>query len=257
MEWGFEGQETEETVSEPAEEAEGEREGARRGRRRRRRGRRDDRPEHRAGGEQPAFARNGEADDAGPDRAPDEERVPTFEDEPLDEPAGLGEQPSTARGEDDREDRRGKRRRRGRRGGRRGGRDRDAPRQPDDRTAQESLPSGPNGAAPHEDVQHAHEGEPQSWPEQHATAEDSRVVENETAEPRHSRPEPAPLPAEPSWATADTHGAAREEAVEAPSRGSPSAVADAPPPVRESEPEPEDPSRPARKGWWQRKFSGG
>jgi ribonuclease E len=260
MEWGFEGQEAEESASEPAEpaeEAESEREGARRGRRRRRRGRRDDRPEHREGGEQAAFARNGEADDAGPDRAPDEERVQTFEDEPLDEPAGLGEQPSTARGEDDREDRPGKRRRRGRRGGRRG-RDRDAPRQPDDRVAQEGHPSGPNGAAPHADVQPAQEGEPQTWPEQHATAEASRVVENETAEPHRSLPEPAPLPAGPSWAAADTHGAAREDAVEAPSRGLPSAVADAPPPVREAEPEPEreDPSRPARKGWWQRKFSG-
>ncbi|HJZ43575.1 MAG TPA: hypothetical protein VJ233_07615, partial [Hyphomicrobiaceae bacterium] len=131
------------------------------------------------------------------------------------------------------------------------------PRQPDDRAAQESYPSGPNGAAPHADVQQVQEGEPQTWPEQHAAAEASRVVENETAELDRGLPERAPLPAEPSWAAADTHGAAREDAVEAPSRGSPSAVADAPRPVREAEPEREDPSRPARKGWWQRKFSGG
>jgi ribonuclease E len=257
MEWGFEGQEAEETAAEPAEEAESEREGGRRGRpRRRRRGRRDERHD-RPGGERASFARNGEGEDDQADHAPEEGRVELQEDEPLDEPAGFGEQPSTGHGEDEREERRGRgRRRRGRRGGRRG-RDRDMPRQPDDLVAQEGHQNGPNGAAPHDEVRHGTEGEPQAWPEDRSAPEVPRPAESVSAESRHREPEPAPPPMERPWAAADLQGAPIEGASEAPARGSPSPLAEAAPPVREAEPEPEDPTRPARKGWWQRKFSGG
>jgi ribonuclease E len=257
MEWGFEGQEADEPAAEVAEESEGEREGARRGRRRRRRGRRDDRPEA-SSGEPAAFARNGEGDDAGADHAPDEERGQPFEDEPLDEPAGFGEQPALGRGEDDREGGRGRgRRRRGRRGGRRG-RDRDAPRQPDDRVAEEGYQGAPNGAVQHDDdVQPAGNGGRQAWPEEAPAAEPPRQLEEAVAEapPAYKAREPEPRPAGRSWA-ADTQDTAGQGAAEAPASVSPSVVAEAPAPVHEPEPEREDPSKPVRKGWWQRKFSG-
>jgi hypothetical protein len=53
--------------------------------------------------------------------------------------------------------------------------------------------------------------------------------------------------------------------IEAPRRTEPVVTAESPPPPRQPEPvhtqpvaeaAPEDPSRPVRKGWWQRKFSG-
>jgi ribonuclease E len=261
MEWGFEGQEADEPAGEVVEESEGERDAPRRGRRRRRRGRRDDRPEA-SSGEPAAFARNGEGDDAGADHASDEERVQSFDDEPLDEPAGFGEQPASGRGEDDREGGRGRgRRRRGRRGGRRG-RDRDAPRQPDDRVAEEGHQGAPTGAAPladHDDgdVQPGGNGGRQAWLEEAPAAEPPRQLEEAAAEapPAYKAREPERRPPSRSWA-ADTQDTAGQRAAEAPASASPSVVADAPAPVHEPEPEREDPSKPVRKGWWQRKFSG-
>jgi ribonuclease E len=138
MESGFERQEGEEDVREDTEEATEHGDGGRRPRRRRRRGRRDergdDRPPHREhrGGERTEHAHNGEVEDVGPEVAAYADQPEPHEDlapEAADNPAGFGEQPSLAHGEEGREDRPGRRRRRGRRGGRRG-RDRDdAPRE--------------------------------------------------------------------------------------------------------------------------------
>ena len=131
MESGFEGQEGEdEAVAEEAEAPAERDDGSRRSRRRRRRGRRDDRPDDRPPyreDERAEFAHNGEADRVGTEHA-DAAREPQPRHdlaEPLDEPAGTGEQPSIAHGDNDREGGRGDqrdrpRRRRGRRGGRRG-----------------------------------------------------------------------------------------------------------------------------------------
>jgi ribonuclease E len=178
MESGFEGQEgDEEPVAEEAAEAPAERDdGGRRSRRRRRRGRRDDRPDDRApyrGGERAEFAGNGEADEMRPEHA-DANREPQPRHdlaEPLDEPAGTGEQPSIAHGDSDREGGRGDqrdrpRRRRGRRGGRRG-RDRDeAPRDQTDELGARPAEESGNGAGAHED----REPQPQA-PAETATAE--------------------------------------------------------------------------------------
>ena len=208
-------------------------------------------------GEPAAFARNGQDDDSGPERTPGEERLQPLDEEPLDEPAGFGEQPSLGRGEENREDRQGRgRRRRGRRGGRRGGRDRDAPRQPDDRMADDGHQGGPNGAVQHEDVhsepvEHARADEPPVQTEA-PTREHREPVESAPLARLYQAPEPPPPPPRPSWTES------RRADDDAPSRGSSAAVADTPPPpMPPPEPEPEDPSRPARKGWWQRKFSGG
>jgi ribonuclease E len=245
MESGFDRQETEEDAREEAEdpvERGGDRdgEGGRRGRRRRRRGRRDDRGDERYAnrehrGERSEHSHNGEREDAGSEPAEfgDHSEVQDdLADEAADRPAGLGEQPSVERGENGREDRPGRRRRRGRRGGRRG-RD-DAPREyagphehSDDVAAHEGA-SG-NGASEPEaghvaETDHHHE-------ERHATGVTLEPARSEPEAPRHPEPaalaesspdrEPEPITAQPA-----------------------------------AEPLPDEPSRPARKGWWQRKFSG-
>jgi len=64
---------------------------------------------------------------------------------------------------------------------------------------------------------------------------------------------------EPWRADADRFGAeAQPPAQAAPSSAAASSEAEGPEPVHVQplEPESEDPSRPARKGWWQRRFSG-
>ena len=265
MAWGFEGQENDEAPLEEAEartaeartsearaaepESEGEGEG-RRPRRRRRRGRRDDRGEQRGRGEQARFASNGEADASqldqtrdDPDRGPDEAYTDAAEGIP-----GVGEQPSGSFGDEEGDDKRGRRRRRGRRGGRRG-RDRDAPRSADDAAA----PNG-NGSdlepsdhvtgadEPHEPVSepsHAIENEPMH------TARD--VQSGGNVEPRWS------LPAGPGHSAGEPDVARDVDTPRPP----------APPEERRRETaraeqpaEEDDPSRPSRKGWWQRRFTG-
>ncbi|MBO0742957.1 MAG: ribonuclease E/G, partial [Hyphomicrobiaceae bacterium] len=130
MESGFERQDSEEDIVEDAEPPPERDGGARRPRRRRRRGRgRDERDDDRSsyrehrGGERAGFAGNGESDDPGLEVGQGNEPPGSREevaDQPVDIPAGLGEQPSLSHGEAGREDRPGRRRRRGRRGGRRG-----------------------------------------------------------------------------------------------------------------------------------------
>jgi ribonuclease E len=255
MESGFEGQEgEEEPVAEEAAEAPAERDdGGRRSRRRRRRGRRDDRPDDRApyrGGERAEFARNGEADEMRPEHA-DANREPQPRHdlaEPLDEPAGTGEQPSIAHGDSDREGGRGDqrdrpRRRRGRRGGRRG-RDRDeAPRDQTDELGARPAEESGNGAGAHEDRE----------PEAQAPAVTATAEPIPYAEPRH---EAAAVEARPerSWRASDSPDVQAEAPPEpaAPTPAPAMVEPTSPPP----QPSPEEASAPARKGWWQRKFSG-
>jgi ribonuclease E len=275
MESGFERQEGDEDVAEETEEP-AERGGdGRRPRRRRRRGRRDerggdDRPPHREqhGGERVELAPNGERDEADPGVAAYADEPEPREDlaeEPADNPAGLGDQPSVAQGENGGEDRPGRRRRRGRRGGRRG-RDRDdAPREHREHEHGEDVVArdgdAGNGAvepdAGRVDEREAlHEERPAPAVEETAP-EPARSAREE---PRYSPPQRERAP-ERSWqAPADRYPSEPE----APRRAEAAPVADSPPP-REPEPvhaqpaaEPvhEDPSRPVRKGWWQRRFSG-
>jgi ribonuclease E len=241
MEWGFEGEAETEEAAEEARPASSEGEDGRRSRRRRRRGRREDRPEHRH--ERRARSEHAEAhaEGNGSDDADVEDAAPQSDDlhEASDQPAGLGEQPSLGRGEDENGERRGRRRRRGRRGGRRG-RERDGVREAG---GEEMAGREGNGSAasageeaeafdPHEEP-HA---EPVMGEQQHerqyetAAAEQGREQAWQAPETEH-RPAPA------------TESAEREPA---PSRDNVSAVVEAP----------EDPSRPARKGWWQRKLLG-
>jgi len=276
MESGFERQEGEEDVREDTEEAteRGAGDGGRRPRRRRRRGRRDergdDRPAYRGehrGGERTEHAHNGEVEDVGPEVAAYADQPEPHEDlaqEAADTPAGFGEQPSLTRGEEGREERPGRRRRRGRRGGRRG-RDRDdAPREHrgdehGDDVAAHASEAG-NGAI-----------EPDAGsPPQHHEFQEERpaAVAEETAQhpPRGERAEPR-YPAErertperPWQAPADPYsGEAMATHRAEPAPAPESAPPREPEPVhaeRIAEPVHEDPSRPVRKGWWQRRFSG-
>jgi ribonuclease E len=269
IESGFERQEGEEDVredaEEPAERGGGESEGGgRRGRRRRRRGRRDDRGgeeryAHRdqRGGER---AHNGNVEDVGSEPAEFSEH-PESGDEPADEPAGFGEQPPVSRSENGHEDRPGRRRRRGRRGGRRG-RD-DAPREHaahhegDDVAAHEGA-SGNGGSEPEAgrfaETAHHHEERPAA----EAAPERTR---GESEEPRHTEPERESASRRSWQAPAERYLVGEPEATRHPE---PAVLAESPP-AREpepvsaqpaAEPAPEEPARPARKGWWQRKFSG-
>jgi ribonuclease E len=274
MESGFERQEGEEDVREDAEEAteRGDGEGGRRPRRRRRRGRRDergdDRPPHREhrGGERAEHTHNDEVEDVGPEPAAyadQPEAAEDLADEPTGNLAGLGEQPSVTHGENGREDRPGRRRRRGRRGGRRG-RDRDdAPREHsnhehgDDVSAHESD-AGNGAVAP--EVSRGAEAEPvhEESTAIPTAATGSEPVRSLREEPPYAPPERERAP-ERSWqAPAERYPSEPE----APRHVEPAPIVESPPP-REPEPvhaqpaaEPEDPSRPVRKGWWQRKFSG-
>ena len=276
MAWGFEGQGQAQAASEeelfeeaaedhPNTETEGDGRRPRR-RRRRGRGRGEDRGEPRARGDQARSDANGESDDSQPSHAhDDQERGPDegFAETPDDIP-GVGEQPSTTASEDRGDDRRGRPRRRGRRGGRRG-RDRDGARQ----TGEPGAHHG-NGA----DRVHAEHGEhqdhtagpdlphePVAEPSQEEVHDDARYQA-----PRHApmRDEPAHAVREerggdePRWSEpVEAHRAANTEtsreadaapAPRAPERREPVHVE---PPVEE-----DDPSRPVRKGWWQRRFTG-
>jgi ribonuclease E len=173
--------------------------------------------------------------------------------EPADAPPGLGEQPSGERG---REDRPGRRRRRGRRGGRRG-RDRDdAPREPGDDVAANETEAASGVEAP-EDTHAENEHEPAEYTPEHVRP---AATDDLPAEPRYEAPERDPAP-ERSWHAPDRSGGEGRTPRRAEEAAPP---VDSPPPAREPEPvhaEPiaeaaqDDPSRPARKGWWQRRFS--
>jgi ribonuclease E len=261
MEWGFEGQEggeeADEDAAAPASDS-SEREGSRRGRRRRRRGRRDeradDRPEHRD-----RRTGNGESADVVAEGAAYADDMPPADD--LDEPAGLGEQPSLGRDEEGREERRGRRRRRGRRGGRRG-RDRDG-------TPRES---GEDLAAQEGDDRFGGNGREQGFeragaePYPHPARTDEFSASGESA--ANERPEPDQAgPAPPESATIPDLPASREP--DDRTRRPPARTEEPPAPAgatsREpepahaeyaGEPSPEEPQQPARRGWWQRRFTG-
>jgi ribonuclease E len=252
MESGFDSQEGEEEFAEEAEAPAEREDGGRRPRRRRRRGRRDDRPNDRPShgdGERGEFARNGEAAEMGGEHA-DVADAPQHRQglvEPLDEPAGTGEQPSIAYAEGDREGAAGDqrerpRRRRGRRGGRRG-RDRyEAPRDHvedlDSRAAEQSG----NGSAAPED--------PDPAPDPSPMAADPASF----AEPRYeaaAAADPAPEPTPPARDVLQVQDEAPREP--APTPASVVLEPATPPPEKV----PEEPSGPPRKGWWQRGFSGG
>ncbi len=171
---------------------------------------------------------------------------------------GVGEQPPVPLGEDDREDRRGRRRRRGRRGGRRG-RDRDGPRSEDSR-AQDG-----NGAeqAP---VDAASDGtaDRHEAPREQAAPQPEEPAAEPAPEPQPSsrpneRQEPAVAAAadEQHW-----HGPVETKNVEREASRLPEPTPVAPdlpargPMHAEHAQEDDDPSRPVRRGWWQRRFSG-
>ena len=263
---GQEGEEeepTEEVGAPPTERDDGDR----RPRRRRRRGRRDDRPDdrpqHRMGAERGEFARNGEAEEGAPDEAATAGQPPPHDDaaEPFDEPAGVGEQPALARDDDDRRPRR----RRGRRGGRRRDREERPSEYRDDLAAREGdLGNGavapetdhPSEArAPHEDRSAESPEQPQPEPAGSEPRERGYVAADRDVAPERV--------SERSWqAPAERHGNGGEP--QAPRGAEPAPAAESPPhrepepahaePV--AEPAPEEPARPARKGWWQRRFSG-
>jgi ribonuclease E len=256
MESGFERQDGEEDSvedTEPPPERDG---GGRRPRRRRRRGRgRDERDEDRSsyrehrGGERTGFSGNGESDDPGLETAQGGEPPASreeFADQPvIDVPAGLGEQPSLADGEEGREDRPGRRRRRGRRGGRRGrGRDQ-GPREDEEHADLPAHASDAGNGA----------NEP---PTDHDVAAEEPVAGGQSPAVPDASAEPG-MREEPWRADADRFGAeAQPPGQAAPSSAAASSEAEGPEPahVQPLEPESEDPSRPARKGWWQRRFSG-
>ena len=179
--------------------------------------------------------------------------------------AGLGEQPSIAHGENDgREDRPGRRRRRGRRGGRRGRGD-EGPREHQDGEPVEAHRESEagNGAlepdAGHVEREPFHEERPATVAPEPARSE--RETPRYVAPVRESVPE-RQAPVERHWqAPVERH----VSEIEAPRQTEPVVAAESPPPPRQAEPvhaqpvaeaAPEDPSRPVRKGWWQRKFSG-
>jgi ribonuclease E len=245
MEWGFEGDAEAEEAAEETRPAshEGE-DGGRRPRRRRRRGRRDDRPE-RSEHRHEHRSQSGRREAGGNGNAIEE--IDTEDAQPADDlaasadmPAGLGEQPSLGRegeGEDDNGDRRGRRRRRGRRGGRRG-RDREGARE-----------SGGDEIAAHDgNGADASAGE---VPETFEPAAESAVTEQherhyETTDAGQNREQAWHAP-EPGRGPASESGPADREPEPSTAREAPSVTEEAPP---------DDPARPARKGWWQRKLLG-
>jgi ribonuclease E len=246
MEWGFEGDADAEEAAEEATPAASEGEdGARRSRRRRRRGRREDRPEQRSEhrheqrsqSERHERGSNGNASE--PIDAEDVAQPGDDLDQGAELPAGLGEQPSLGRGgEDDNGERRGRRRRRGRRGGRRG-RERDDPRE-----------SGSDETAAHEGngaVAPAGEGPESFDPPAQAAASEPHERQYETASAGESREQAWRAPEPERGAAPDTEPADREPAPSATVREIQSVAV---------ETTPDDPTRPARKGWWQRKLLG-
>jgi len=263
MEWGFEGQEGEETSGERAEievldEREGESEvDGRRPRRRRRRGRREDRPEQRGRPEPARLVPNGEADAAQPQ--PAVEKAPSRSDshqEAGPDIPGLGEQPPLSA--DEQEERRGRKRRRGRRGGRRG-RDREA--SPEEET---QLAPGGNGATHAATAEVAGgEGAPEATPHAYQPHQERlqpapHGMEGSTPQaPRPARPEP-PVGADGGAAPQEAPAETRRVTAAGPEAPSPAEIApaglDVPPrgPAR-TEPLREEPPTHARKGWWQRR----
>ena len=280
MAWGFEGQgegQAEASEEEPFEEAAAEHANAetegdgRRPRRRRRRGRGrgEDRGEARGRGDQVRPSANGEAAESHSSYAhddqvqgPDEGFVGPAEDIP-----GVGEQPSTSFSEDKGDDRRGRPRRRGRRGGRRG-RDRDGARQAGEPGAHHGNGADQDPAEHGEHQDHAAGSDVAHEPVAGPSHIDERVHEDTRYEaPRHEpvRVEPAHAArdeqagGESRWSEpVETHRAANDTeasrsvdvapAPRAPERREPAHVE---PPAEE-----DDPSRPVRKGWWQRRFTG-
>jgi ribonuclease E len=268
MDWGFEGEEAEEEEVVPAaggaEEAGEDGEGRRSRRRRRRRGRgRGERPEgFSAGRHHPADVDQGsDADEGGAEPAlngHDEEQPDA---EPAEASTANGEHdevaPSVEVSDEGGEDRRGRRgRRRGRRGGRR---DRDhvpvsgAEEQPEFAYPPQSF----EAATPPEDRENVTGG-----------GEEPTRAARATAEPpseREGNVTPLPTAAEPA---APFEAAERGEShvAEAGERAAPRSVRTAPvasEPVLErvvvrSDTEPaqaaEETDRPARRGWWQRRF---
>ncbi|MBX9590245.1 MAG: hypothetical protein K2X43_13135, partial [Hyphomonadaceae bacterium] len=226
-------------------------------RRRRGRGRGEDRGDQRGRSEPARLGANGEIDEAQPHYAQDDQE-PGPEEAYAEEGQGIpgtGEQPAGPLSE---EERRGRRRRRGRRGGKRG-RDRDAPRHLDEATAPYSNGSDPGpsdddmagldaprdpGSEPAYAADKARDEPARAAPEGHAAGSD---------EPRWSPPA-EPDPAVVTQAPDSTRSAAAADAAPA------SAAAAREQPRREPvhvEPpiEEDDPSRPVRKGWWQRRFT--
>jgi ribonuclease E len=253
MAWGFEGQDAEEAPREEAEprhtESEGESEGeGRRSRRRRRRGRGrgEDRGEQRGRGEHARFATNGEADESqanetqdARDHGPDEGYTDAAEGIP-----GVGEQPSVPFGDDKGEERRGRSRRRGRRGGRRG-RDRDAPRHSDDPTTRSS-----NGS----DLDSPEHVADADGPREELAPEPAHIPERVHEEPAHTVHD-----REARWSTpVEVVRTAEEPEVARNLAPLPAASEERQRQPTPSEPpaEDDDPSRPVRKGWWQRRFTG-
>jgi ribonuclease E len=257
MESGFE---SEEDVQDTGEREEAEttgREGDGRKPRRRRgrgRGRRDERGDSH---EPSRSVMNGEGSHAEAEPGAEHESGADGDEDPSyrDDVPGVGEQPSVSLSADD--DRRSRRRRRGRRGGRRG-RDRDAAQEQD------------GGVAAHED----------DAPADHVSS-DGEAVESTGDSPQYAgspddeSPQLAPTEASvepaPREAVKATDGRRRRapKAEEAPAlragNGSGDQPASPEASVPLSEPAPresdrvevieDDPSRPTRKGWWQRRFS--
>ncbi|MDX2202056.1 MAG: Rne/Rng family ribonuclease [Hyphomicrobiaceae bacterium] len=286
MDWGFDGQE--EAPEGDGEDAEGghqehrrgsaeggeAREGGGRRRRRRRRGRRDDRGEDRAGyaGRQESYVNGEPYGDEGGYAEPEEGGPePARDSEPAHEASGEDEGeggPTREANEGEREERQGgRRRRRGRRGGRRG-RDRG------ERTSGESNGNGEHHAdAPADDTGET-DGEEA---EADAPAAPAAHDVHDTAEHRHAegnghgaveteapmREPEAPPAARPARASDIADRIPHVEAIAPaplPEPAAPVVVAVA----RSAEPKPieiksemseEDASRPARKGWWQRRFT--
>ncbi len=267
------------------------REGGRR-RRRRRRGRRDDRGDDRNGFREPrpeaAHATNGNghahgeahADDAGHEEGPQAEPGRVYEDEQpvadftelASDPGAQGDVPRRREAEagerGDREERPGgRRRRRGRRGGRRG-RDREGPRQDDANGARFADENGAEGFA--EDEVGAPQAGEHDADRDEAPALSGAAPQEAVSAVAEAHTEEAERPqAEPEKATETRPVSTRpvEPAVRIPSIEpvSPPAVLEqiagvvtvppsAPKPVEIKVEADEDPSRPIRKGWWQRRF---
>jgi ribonuclease E len=277
MEWGFDGQESgdargdlEEVEAQPEAETD-----ERRPRRRRRRGRRDDRSDQQDRVEPAGFA-TGESEIAAPDPHREEGTLDAGQDVSGDIP-DRGEQPPAPVGEDDRDERRGRRRRRGRRGGRRD-RDRDAG--PQGEMLAESGNEGTESAV----LENAgSEAGPVPAAEGYETSQGSETLganaETFAGEARFERLEPQPRAAGGAAVEAvsephqelggtETVAAQRHASIETePIAYASPEPAQAPQTAPATDPEPpepahaeatvDDPSRPARKGWWQRRLSGG
>jgi ribonuclease E len=172
---------------------------------------------------------------------------------------GLGEQPPTPVGEEESDERRVRRRRRGRRGGRRG-------RERDGAAAHDAEPGALEAGGDHD------AGPDTAGTEGQAAAEDEAYAEEARAEPAADpRSE-----SEPERSLEILHGASDTEAqVEVrwpadepgipaepePEHAEPPAAVETPPSepnqgkAAPAEPEPSDPLKPTRKGWWQRRLT--